>query len=81
MGVNNMKVTVYSTEGCPWCKKVKAFLTDHKVKFTDKDVAADPKAAQHMIKISGQQGVPVTDIGGNIVVGFDEGKLKKMLDL
>lgn len=76
-----MKVTVYSTPECPWCKKVKAFLKENKVKFTTKDVASDTKAAQHMIKISEQQGVPVTDVDGTIVIGFDESKLKKLLHL
>jgi glutaredoxin 3 len=76
-----MKVTVYSTQSCPWCKKVKAFLTENKVKFSDKDVGSDTKAAQEMIKKSGQQGVPVTEVDGNIVVGFDEAKLKKLLNL
>jgi len=76
-----MKVTVYSTESCPWCKKVKAFLKENKVKFTNKDVGANPKAAQEMIKKSGQQGVPVTDVGGEIVIGFDESKLKTLLKL
>jgi len=76
-----MKVTVYSTQTCPWCKKVKAFLTENKVKFSEKDVGSDTKAAQDMIKKSGQQGVPVTIIDGNIVVGFDEVKFKKLLNL
>jgi len=76
-----MKVTVYSTQTCPWCKKVKAFLKENKVKFSEKDVGADTKAAQDMIKKSGQQGVPVTDVDGEIVVGFDEEKLRKLLKI
>jgi glutaredoxin-like YruB-family protein len=76
-----VKVIVYSTETCPWCAKTKEFLKSHKVKFSNKDVGKDSKAAAEMIKKSGQQGVPVTEIDGEIVVGFDEGKLKKLLKL
>ena len=76
-----MSVTVYSTQSCPWCKKVKEFLDENKVKYSVKDVGTDQKAAQEMIKKSGQQGVPVSDINGEIVIGFDEEKLKKLLKL
>ena len=76
-----MSVTVYTTESCPWCKKVKAFLDENKVKYDVKDVGADQKAAEEMMEKSGQQGVPVTDIDGEFVVGFDEAKLKKLLKL
>jgi len=76
-----MAVIVYSTQSCPWCQKVKAFLKEHKVKFTDKDVGADAKAAEEMIKKSGQQGVPVIDANGAVIVGFDEERLKKALDV
>jgi glutaredoxin-like YruB-family protein len=76
-----MKVTVYSTQECPWCKKTKEFLKANKVKFTNKDVGADQKAAQEMIKKSGQQGVPVTEVGKEIVIGFDEDKLKQLLKI
>lgn len=76
-----MAVKIYSTESCPWCKKVKAFLKENKVKFTDVDVGADAKAAEEMVKKSGQQGVPVIDVNGTIIVGFDEGKLRKALKI
>tara|TARA_Y100000310_G_scaffold340182_2_gene435089 strand:- start:6924 stop:7106 length:183 start_codon:yes stop_codon:yes gene_type:complete len=57
------------------------FLKANKVKFTKKNVGEDQKAAQEMIKKSGQQGVPVIDIGGKIIVGFDEDELKKLLKI
>ena len=76
-----MAVTIYTTKECPWCKKTKAFFKANKVKYTEKDVGADQKAAKVMIEKSGQQGVPVTDVDGKIVVGFDEAKLKKLLKL
>ncbi len=75
------RVIVYSTKTCPWCKKVKEFLKTNKVSFTNKDVGSNSAAAQEMIKKSGQQGVPVTDINGTIIIGFNEGKLKKVLGL
>lgn len=75
------KVVVYSTQSCPWCKKTKEFLTEHKVKFTSKDVGVDDKAAHDMIEKSGQQGVPVIDIDGKIIVGFDESEIRKALKL
>jgi len=75
------KVTVYSTSSCPWCKKVKAFLKEHDVSFTEKNVGEDTKAAEEMVKKSGQQGVPVVDVDGKIMVGFDEAGLKKALKI
>lgn len=76
-----MKVTVYSTPTCPYCKLVKKFLTKHDVAFTDIDVSADGKAAHEMIKKTGQLGVPVVDIDGKTIVGFDEEVLKKALKI
>jgi len=76
-----MGVTIYTTKECPWCKKVKAFFKDNGIKYTEKDVGASTKFAQEMIKKSGQQGVPVTEVNGEIVVGFDEEKLKKLLKI
>ena len=76
-----MKVTIYGTDSCPWCHKAREFMKEHKVKFTDKNVGEDQKAAQEMIKKSGQQGVPVIDVGGEIIVGFDEDRLRSLLKI
>lgn len=76
-----MKVTVYSTPTCQWCKKTKEFLKKNNVPFNDIDVAADQKAAQDMIKKSGQTGVPVIEVDKELIVGFDEDKLKKLLKI
>lgn len=73
-----MSVIVYSTESCPWCAKTKEFLKENKVKFTNKDVGKDRKAAEEMLKKSGQMGVPVIDFNGEIIIGFNESKLKKL---
>lgn len=75
------KVKIYSTPSCPWCIKIKDFLKEHKIPFTDIDVASDEKAGKEMVKKSGQMGVPVIDIDGTIIVGFNEAKLKKALKI
>jgi len=76
-----MKIIIYGTDSCPWCHKAREFMKEHKVKFTDKNVGEDQKAAQEMIKKSGQQGVPVIDVDGEIIVGFDEEKLRSLLKI
>lgn len=75
----NHKITIYSTENCPWCHKTKDWLNAHKFKFTDKDVGEDSDAAAEMVEKSGQRGVPVLDIDGKIIVGFNEPAIKKSL--
>ena len=74
-----MKVKVYSTSSCPWCIKVKEFLKEKNIKFENVDVGADQKAAKEMIGKSGQMGVPVIDINGKIIVGFDKEEINKAL--
>ena len=76
-----MVVTVYSTPTCPFCKMVKEFLKKHDIEFRDVDVAGDKEGAKEMIEKSGQFGVPVLDIDGTIIVGFDRGKIESALDL
>ncbi len=75
-----MSVTVYSTKTCPWCVKVKGYLKEKGVAFKDIDVGADRKAAEEMIEKSGQMGVPVLDVNGTIIVGFDKGAIDKALE-
>lgn len=75
------KVIVYSTPTCPYCHAAKDFLKENKVEFKDIDVSKDQKAAEEMIEKSGQMGVPVLEIGGQIIVGFDKDKIKKALKL
>ena len=75
------KVIVYSTQTCPWCQKTKDFLKQNKIDFKEIDVGNDEKAAKEMMDKSGQMGVPVIDIDGTIIHGFDEAKLKKALNL
>ena len=75
------KVKVYSTSTCYFCVKLKEFLHQHKIPFENIDVNEDRKAAAEMIKKSGQTGVPVLDINGEIIIGFDQPKIKKALKL
>ena len=75
------KVMVYSTPTCPYCLKVKQFLKDSGVKFEEIDVSADQAKVQEMVEKSGQMGVPVLDIGGDIIVGFDKDKILQALAL
>ncbi len=76
-----MKIILYGTSHCPWCHKAREFLQEKKVKFSDINVEEDEKAKKQMIKKSGQLGVPVIAIDGNIIVGFDEKAIKKYLKL
>lgn len=76
-----MKVKVYSTQMCPWCVRLKEFLKENKISFKDVDVSEDQKAAGEMVRKSRQMGVPVTDIDGKIIVGFNEAELKKLLKI
>lgn len=62
---------VYTTPTCPYCKSVKEFLSREGVSYQEKNVAQDRTAANHMVQATGQMGVPVTQIGGDYIVGFD----------
>lgn len=75
------QVKVYSTPTCPWCKKTKEFLKENNVDFKDVNVAEDQKAREEMVEKSGQMGVPVIEIDGEIIMGFDPEKMKQKLDL
>lgn len=75
------KVKVYSTTWCPYCKAAKEYLKENKIQFEDINVEEYPAAAEEMIKKSGQSGVPVLDIGGKIIIGFDKAAIKKELGL
>ncbi|MCP6720292.1 MAG: glutaredoxin family protein [Patescibacteria group bacterium] len=76
-----MSITVYTTPTCVYCKMIKSFLKDQNIDYSEKDVASDDKAREEMIQKSGQLGVPVVDVDGKIIVGFDKKKLSELLDL
>lgn len=80
-GTTQKRVVVYSTPTCTWCNTLKSYLREHKVRFTDIDVSRDQKAAQEMVNRSGQQGVPQTDINGQVIVGFDKVRINTLLGI
>jgi glutaredoxin 3 len=75
------QVKIYSTPTCSFCVRVKQFLNDNNVVFENIDVSVDEKAAQEMMDKTGQMGVPVLDIEGEIIVGFDKEKISKALEI
>jgi glutaredoxin-like YruB-family protein len=75
------KVKVYSTPTCPYCIRAKQFFKDNSIDFENIDVSSDPVGQREMVKISGQMAVPVIDIEGKIMVGFDKEAIKAELGL
>ena len=73
------KVVIYSTPTCPYCRRAKDYLSRKGIPFVDRDVAADRDAASEMIQKSGQMGVPVITVDGEVVVGFNQTLLDKLL--
>lgn len=74
-----MSVTVYSTPTCPWCTRVKEYLNYKEVRFKEINVAQDREGAMEMVRKSGQRGVPVIEIDGNIIVGFNQAEIDRLL--
>ena len=72
-------VKVYTTNSCPWCVKAKDYLTKKGVEFTTLNVQDDMEARDEMLKKSKQMGVPVLDINGTVIVGFDKPAIDKAL--
>jgi glutaredoxin 3 len=74
-----MDVIVYTSTTCPYCKMVKEFLSQRGIGFEERDVSQNPSYAQELVRSTGQMGVPVTIINGQIVVGFDRSRLEQLL--
>lgn len=75
------RVTVYTTPTCSWCTTLKTYLKEQKVQYREINVAADPSAAEAMVRKSGQQGVPQTEINGQMIVGFDKARINQLLEI
>ena len=75
------QVTMYTTPTCVYCKKAKAFFNQHNVVYSEKDVSQDSSAVDEMVQKSGQMGVPVIDVDGSIIIGFDEQALRHALHI
>ncbi len=74
-------IKVYSTSSCPYCYTVKAFLDEHGFDYEDVNVAEDAKAREEMINKTGQMGVPVVEIDGQIIIGFDRERICQILNI
>lgn len=74
-------IKVYSTPFCPYCVTLKDYLKDKKIEFSEVDVSEDEKERDEMVKLSGQVSVPVVNVDGKIIVGFDKEEIDKALNL
>ena len=74
-------VKVYSTSTCHFCIRAKQFLEDNNIEFENIDISTNPEKAQEMVKKTGQMGVPVLDIEGELIIGFDKDKITQVLGL
>ena len=75
------QVTVYTTPSCSWCTTLKTYLDQQQVRYREINVAADTSAAEAMVRRSGQQGVPQTEINGQMIVGFDKARINQLLEI
>lgn len=74
-----MNITIYTTPTCVYCQMAKKFFGENNISYSEKNVAMDSEAREEMIKKSGQMGVPVIDIDGEIIIGFDKSRLEKLV--
>jgi glutaredoxin-like YruB-family protein len=75
------RVVVYTTPTCSWCNTLKSYLRKNRIHFREVDISKDDNLAQQLVKRSGQQGVPQTDINGEIVVGFNKTRINQLLNI
>ena len=73
------RVTIYSTPTCPYCRQAKDYLASKGIAFTELNVATDLDSRNAMVQRSGQLGVPVIEVDGQVIVGFNRGKLDELL--
>ncbi len=79
--MNKKIVKIYSTPSCGYCVMAKNFFQENNIKYTEFDVSIDAAKRDEMIKISGQMGVPVIDIDGELVIGFDKNRISQLLGI
>lgn len=75
------RVVVFTTPTCSWCRRTKTYLRERQVTFREVDVSRDPTAARDLVRRTGQTGVPVIDIDGRTIVGFDRPQIDRLLGL
>lgn len=78
---NEVQAVIYSTPVCHFCQAAKEFFKENNVAYEDINVAEDAEKRQEMIEMTGQMGVPVIKIGNDVVIGFDEPKVKELLGM
>lgn len=74
-----MAVVVYSTPTCAYCNKAKQYFKENRIPFTEYNVAQDQRRAEEMVRKSGQMGVPVIDVNGRIIIGFNQPEIERAL--
>jgi glutaredoxin 3 len=74
-----MNITVYTSSNCPWCVKAKQYLNSKGIQYREVNISRDPQGAREMVMKSGQRAVPVIDINGHIIVGFDRRRIDSLL--
>ncbi|MEJ2664304.1 MAG: glutaredoxin domain-containing protein [Spirochaetia bacterium] len=75
-----MSITIYTTPSCGFCSLAKSYFRERKLPFTEYDVSRDYNKAQEMVNKSGQMGVPVIEINGKVIVGFDKNRIDSALN-
>lgn len=75
------KVTIYTTNICPWCVKAKEFFKENNISYTEKNVQEKPDLANELLEKSGQMSVPVITIDDKVLIGFNKERIKKALSL
>jgi len=75
------QVIVYTTPSCSWCTTLKTYLDQNQIRYREINVASDTTAAEAMVRKSGQQGVPQTEINGQMIVGFDRARINQLLEI
>ncbi len=81
MAAQNKRVVVFTTPNCPWCRKTKEYLRRNKIRFKEIDVTKDHKAAQDIVRRTGQRGVPVILVNNRPIVGFNKELLDRLLEI
>jgi glutaredoxin-like YruB-family protein len=74
-----MSIALYTTPSCTYCRKAKDYFREHHIRFTEYDVSRDQRKAEEMVRKSGQMGVPVIDVNGRIIVGFNQPEIERAL--
>jgi glutaredoxin-like YruB-family protein len=74
-----MAITLYSTPTCTYCRKAKAYFQENRIPFSEYDVSRDQRRADEMVRKSGQMGVPVIDVNGRVIVGFNQPEIERAL--